>query len=1557
MLKRSKHLTWLLCLNFFFVQLASPLNFTPLFNNYAYAETNSLQVQFFNSNKASPISQIYPQFKITNTGTNVISYSDIKLRYYYTMDEEGQQQFYCDWSTLPISSITGKFVKMPNPQSDADHYLEIGFNTSAPFEPGSSIVIQTRFLKTQIDSSYNQNNDYSFNNYATNYVNWTKVTAHIGNNLVWGSIPGGSSNIVSTSYPYNTNSPTPTPSPYSQQDTRNAFSRIEAENFNVLGSSTMQRFDLGYNQYVMAYISPYDYLIYRKIDFGSGATSFKISAAYNSQSQGRIDIKLNDPNGTTIGTLILGNTGNWNIYWENYCNLNTTVTGVQDICLVFSGYMNIDWFSFVSSGAPPPTATKTPIPTNTPTPTYTPTKSPTPTYTPTKSPTPTNTQNNNPNNTSTPTKSPTPTATKTPPPSSAPINAFSRIEAENYYSSNVTSIQNVSSVNGGTAVGYIENGNYLLYRNVNFGSNAVSFKALTANGNSSTANIDIKLNSSTANPVGTLSVASTNGWDNYSEKTCNVSIPSGTYDVYLVFSGPVNIDWFIFSSNNTPTNTPTKTPTNTPTKTPTNTPTKTPVSTPTNTHTNIPASTPTITPEPTKAPPQPPQPPKPPEPKKENIALNKMVISDSQYVDLGAIFNLNPWFMFNPNPMFNPLPPPGPIANCFFASYAVDGDMGTRWCAANADIGHYLQVDLGGFYNISGTEVHWKKSANTVNQYKIDVSSNSIQWVMKVDRTNNTDKKDSQKDDFTANGVRYVRITITGLGAGSWASINEFKVFGNSNTVNNPINTSTPTATNTPIPTQTNTPNAISSQTPKPTSTSIPATATPTPINDDELPSPEPPDIVVPNLVPEVPTDLNLLNIKRVIPTNALPTLKPFDTQNLEYALASDVQIQAKEKNKEIILALDASATLATASESTPFDPRIFDYTLFAGLVDQSSDNLLISATKFTVEGNVHSNGKIGIYGASNEFTLNGNVEAVNHIYAGYQNFMNGTISANTLSLEGCNLTNATKNPGAQVSVIDDMALLPLETLKNKAQASGGYVSSENITISGQTFDIDKPIYTEGNLNISANSYSGNGFIAAKGKVTLSGTGVTQNSGGALCIYSAYNSVISGSDAISINCNNGAFYGLIYAPNGTVTLSGTNFTIYGRIIAKKINISSFNTKVVDQAHSELVEGIKDMFVSRLDKQKEAAKAFIDKFAGTDTKIGIVNYAKTAIVAMDSYNNALFSLARPANVAFLKSYIDRIKPQGEYLDGTSTPIRNIGDAMRRAYYVLDNSPDINASKFVVIFADGEANVRTIDDPSTNNPYISDGDAQYVAVDLPPPAPLLGTAVGYAQYIGGMMRSNYQHIYFISTSGIVEQLEKIATESGSNIVSGSRHYYANVSPDTILTVTNSTATSIDNNVEYFEYADDLQFTMASFNEIFPAGVTVVSVAEPYDYFTITKLDSGPYKGRYQVSANINGLVLHKVSQNSNGVGTYKLMSQKINIDENGNISFSLEPVKKIVIKVKYSAKSGTVVKVSPKLFYTEVNFDNNAVNYIDYFGHNGSVGAQKYQQRIYFSPDVM
>jgi hypothetical protein len=268
MSKKGKLLTWLLCLAFFF-QSEGIISLIPQNKIDVYAETNSLQVQFFNANKAGSIAQVYPQFKITNTGTNAVNFSNIKLRYYYTADSKTIQFFACDWSTLPISAIKGTFVEMPNPQSTADHYLEIGFaDYAGSFEPGSSIVIQTRFEKLD-KSQYTQTNDYSYNNYATSYVDWNKITAHIGSTLVWGLIPGGSSNIVS-SVPSYTNTPayTPTPRPTTAGSSRSAAQRFQAEAYDSIKSSSII-----IERDALIYITAATILRLNNIDFGNGGVS------------------------------------------------------------------------------------------------------------------------------------------------------------------------------------------------------------------------------------------------------------------------------------------------------------------------------------------------------------------------------------------------------------------------------------------------------------------------------------------------------------------------------------------------------------------------------------------------------------------------------------------------------------------------------------------------------------------------------------------------------------------------------------------------------------------------------------------------------------------------------------------------------------------------------------------------------------------------------------------------------------------------------------------------------------------------------------------------------------------------------------------------------------------------------------------------------------------------------------------------------------------------------------------------------------------------------------
>ncbi len=105
-----------------------------------------------------------------------------------------------------------------------------------------------------------------------------------------------------------------------------------------------------------------------------------------------------------------------------------------------------------------------------------------------------------------------------------------------------------------------------------------------------------------------------------------------------------------------------------------------------------------------------------------------------------------------------------------------DENVMTRWCAADSQTGHWWEVDLGRTYmDLTGTEVYWE--ANGAYQYQIDVSNDNKRWTTVADKTTNTIAAGLTDDYFSASG-RYVRITVTGLPPGLWASFYEFRVFG-----------------------------------------------------------------------------------------------------------------------------------------------------------------------------------------------------------------------------------------------------------------------------------------------------------------------------------------------------------------------------------------------------------------------------------------------------------------------------------------------------------------------------------------------------------------------------------------------------------------------------------------------------------------------------------------------------------------------------------------------------------------------------------------------------------
>ncbi|BCJ94288.1 hypothetical protein acsn021_18570 [Anaerocolumna cellulosilytica] len=160
---------------------------TLIISEKAIAE--GLVVEFFNGTKTTQTNSIVPKFKLTNTGAETIALSEVTIRYYFTKDGIQPQSFWCDWSPVGSSNVTGTFVTMDNPKNHTDCYLEIGFTAGAGnLAANQSVEVQIRFAKADW-TNYNQTNDYSFHKDADTYVTWDKITSYISGILNTGIEP------------------------------------------------------------------------------------------------------------------------------------------------------------------------------------------------------------------------------------------------------------------------------------------------------------------------------------------------------------------------------------------------------------------------------------------------------------------------------------------------------------------------------------------------------------------------------------------------------------------------------------------------------------------------------------------------------------------------------------------------------------------------------------------------------------------------------------------------------------------------------------------------------------------------------------------------------------------------------------------------------------------------------------------------------------------------------------------------------------------------------------------------------------------------------------------------------------------------------------------------------------------------------------------------------------------------------------------------------------------------------------------------------------------------
>ncbi|MCX4918073.1 glycoside hydrolase family 16 protein [Streptomyces sp. NPDC060011] len=142
----------------------------------------------------------------------------------------------------------------------------------------------------------------------------------------------------------------------------------------------------------------------------------------------------------------------------------------------------------------------------------------------------------------------------TTPPPTGNRDAYGAIQAESYDGQAGVGTETTTDTGGGQNISSLANGDYALYKGVNFGSTAArQFYGRVASGAGGSVSglVEVRLDSRTATPVGSFALGNTGGWQSWRTVPANISSVTGTHDVYLTFTSGqpadfVNVNWFDF---------------------------------------------------------------------------------------------------------------------------------------------------------------------------------------------------------------------------------------------------------------------------------------------------------------------------------------------------------------------------------------------------------------------------------------------------------------------------------------------------------------------------------------------------------------------------------------------------------------------------------------------------------------------------------------------------------------------------------------------------------------------------------------------------------------------------------------------------------------------------------------------------------------------------------------------------------------------------------------------------------------------------------------------------
>ena len=224
-----------------------------------------------------------------------------------------------------------------------------------------------------------------------------------------------------------------------------------------------------------------------------------------------------------------------------------------------------------------------------------------------------------------------------------------------------------------------------------------------------------------------------------------------------------------------------------------------------------------------------------------------------------------------------------------------------------------------------------------------------------------------------------------------------------------------------------------------------------------------------------------------------------------------------------------------TSGSGGNFNYLIYSGNTYPGGFSVRRQNILtMTGSNHNIYGDVHSNYEIDISGSST--TITGACEAVGDIDYGSNNVTNPVTGASFVPMP------------------DFSSAVP--TIKAQAQAAGQYFSGDfDKNDCGSTLNITQPVYVEGDANLSGISFSGQGCIYVEGEIKITGTSTSYTSDSMICMYSNHTSARKSDYAIDFSGSNKDFKGMLYAPKGGITVTGSDYNFNGSIIGTIVDIA------------------------------------------------------------------------------------------------------------------------------------------------------------------------------------------------------------------------------------------------------------------------------------------------------------------------------------------------------------------------------------------------------------------